>query len=119
MRACLDCGRPAPATRCDSCAQVRTIQLAPVRAARERDRERPSTTARGYGSEHRKRAALLRAISSVQHAECLLCAGPIDYRLRSPHPLSFAAHHVTQDKHGPMVPAHRVCNEREGQPSMH
>jgi hypothetical protein len=90
------------------------MSMAPARAARER--YRPSAAARGYGGEHRRRALALRTRSQLDHAPCMLCDQPIDYALRAPHPLSFAAHHTTPDKLGPMVPSHRVCNERAGRP---
>ena len=43
LRPCLDCGRLTSGSRCEPCGRA-------YRQAQER--ERPSTTARGYGSEH-------------------------------------------------------------------
>lgn len=75
--------------------------------------QRATTTQRGYGSNHQGRAAHLRA----QCLPCALCGHSIDYTLHAPHPLSYTAHHTTPHKDGPLVPSHRVCNERAGQPS--
>jgi hypothetical protein len=78
---------------------------------------RPSRQSRLYDAEHDRRAASLRAASDEHSAPCSLCAKPIDYSLRSPHPRSFVAHHTTRDKRGPLAPAHRRCNERAGEPA--
>ena len=72
-----------------------------------------STTKRGYGSTHQRRAAALRG----RGLPCSLCGQEIDYQLTAPHPHSFTAHHTTRDKSGPIAPAHRFCNEREGKPT--
>jgi hypothetical protein len=77
------------------------------------DTQRGSTAERGYGTEHQRRSADLRALRRA----CCLCGRGIDYTLRSPHPWSFTAHHLTRDKSGPMDAAHRVCNERAGKPT--
>lgn len=78
---------------------------------------RPSPASRGYDDEHEKRAADLRAEGERRSLPCSLCGCAIDYSLRSPHPCSFVAHHLTRDKRGPLAPAHRRCNERAGQPA--
>jgi hypothetical protein len=97
---CLDCGTPTRGrTRCPVHTQTHRMQ-------------RASTTQRGYGSQHQARAALLRA----QQLPCTLCGRDIDYALHAPHPMSYTAHHPTRDKAGPLLPAHRVCNEQAGQP---
>ena len=77
---------------------------------------RGTTTERGYGIVHQRRAARLRAESEQTDAPCCLCGEPIDYMLHRPHPMAFAAHHLTRDKLGPMGPTHAVCNDRAGQP---
>lgn len=92
-RPCLACGTPGTRGRCDNCGGRRT-------------------TARGYGADHQRRVAALR----TQANPCALCGQPIDYTLRSPHPGSFSAHHTTDDKRGPIVASHRLCNEQAGQP---
>jgi hypothetical protein len=48
---------------------------------------------------------------------CWLCGGWIDPELKSPHPMSWSADHVTPvsrggDNRGPLKPAHRLCNQR-------
>jgi hypothetical protein len=83
----------------------------------DKGRTRRSRHERDYDSEHVRRAAALRQAAEAVRAVCVLCRKPIDYRLRSPHPRSFVAHHTTSDKRGPLAPAHRDCNEAEGQPT--
>lgn len=78
---------------------------------------RPSRQSRGYDAEHEARAAALRADAERRGLPCGLCFEKIDFSLRSPHPRSFVAHHLTRDKRGPIGPAHRRCNERAGQPA--
>jgi hypothetical protein len=82
----------------------------------DRGRTRSSRHSRGYDHVHDARAADLRRQSRLDDAPCCLCGEPIDYALRSPHPRSFVAHHTTGDKRGPLAPAHRRCNEIEGEP---
>jgi hypothetical protein len=82
----------------------------------DRGRTRSSRHSRGYDSEHERRAYVLRRESWLDDAPCSLCGDPIDYALRSPHPRSFAAHHTTDDKRGPLAPAHRGCNGIAGAP---
>ncbi|MGH1563046.1 hypothetical protein [Mumia sp. DW29H23] len=77
---------------------------------------RPSRHHRGYGNDHDDRAAALRRQAASKQLPCALCNKPIDYTLRAPHPHSFAAHHTTRDKAGPIVQAHKRCNEIAGQP---
>ena len=53
---------------------------------------------------------------------CRLCGQPIDPRLAYPHPLSAAVHHtlgraVTGDDPRYLEAAHKVCNERAGDPT--
>lgn len=91
--ACLDCGRLSKTSRC------------PMHT-------RTTTNERGYDASHRIRAAALRALGRP----CSLCGQPIDYTLPHTSPQSFNAHHVTQNRQGPLSPAHRVCNERAGKP---
>lgn len=99
-RPCVKCGRPGTKTgMCTDCTRARYAQ-------------RPSTTARQYGAPHQARAARLRKLQRP----CCLCHQPIDYALHSPDPMSFSAHHLTEDKAGPIDAAHRVCNERAGKP---
>ena len=43
MRPCLDCGRLSSGSRCEAHARLHSAAV---------ERQRPSTTARGYGSEH-------------------------------------------------------------------
>lgn len=102
-RPCLDCGRPGTTGRCPTCK---------ARHQQTTDQRRGTPAQRGYDADHYRRAADLRA----KRRPCCLCHGPIDYLLRTPHPLSFTAHHLTGDKLGPMDAAHRVCNERAGRP---
>lgn len=99
LKPCLDCGRPRTPGRCPACQA-------------KRDSQRGTTTDRGYGTDHQRRSAALRELQRA----CCLCGQAIDYTLRGPHPRSFTAHHLTRDKRGPMDAAHRVCNERAGQP---
>lgn len=80
---------------------------------RAKDQARGTTAQRGYGGEHKTRAAALRK----ERRPCALCGHGIDYTLHAPHPLSFTAHHTTADKRGPLDAAHRVCNERAGKPA--
>lgn len=102
---CLDCGAPTRnGTRCP------THQ---AQADTQREAVRPRRQSRGYNAEHERRAAALRA----KGLPCSLCGAPIMYNLRSPHPASFAAHHLTKDKRGPLAPAHRLCNELAGAPT--
>lgn len=102
---CVDCGQPTRnGNRCPTHERA---------AKARREAQRPSRQDRGYDTEHEHRAAELRAM----HLPCALCLEPINYQLRSPHPRSFVAHHVTNDKRGPLAPAHRDCNERAGSPT--
>ena len=78
---------------------------------------RPSRQSRGYDAVHEARAAELRRDAERDGKPCSLCLEKIDFSLRSPHPRSFVAHHLTRDKRGPLAPAHRRCNEHAGQPS--
>lgn len=104
---CYSCGNPTRnGSRCPTCQTT-------VNAEREATRATPAQ--RGYDAQHQRRAAALRK----QGGPCALCGNNIDYQLRSPDPWSFSAHHVTDDKRGPMVAAHRRCNERAGKPSSH
>lgn len=78
---------------------------------------RPPRQARGYDAHHEKRAAKLRETAERLELPCHLCDGTIDYRLRAPHPRSFAAHHLTRDKrNGPLAPTHKRCNEIANEP---
>lgn len=48
---------------------------------------------------------------------CWLCGQWIDPDLKSPHPHSWSADHVnpvstSHDNHGPLKPAHRICNQK-------
>lgn len=50
---------------------------------------------------------------------CWLCGQWIDHDLKSPHPMSWSADHVTPvgrggSNHGELRPAHRSCNTRRG-----
>jgi hypothetical protein len=105
---CLDCGTPTDGTRCPTCQEAH---------ARTHEAARPTRAQRGYDSEHDRRAAQLRKTADEDDAACALCGGSIDYHRRSPDPMSFVAHHTTRDKRGPIEPAHRLCNERAGQPT--
>lgn len=81
------------------------------------ERFRPSRHQRGYDSEHSRRSDHLRQEAKDKGWPCVLCDRPIDFALRAPHPFSFAAHHTTRDKRGPLAPSHKRCNERAGQPT--
>lgn len=101
---CIVCGT---ATRNGSRCPEHQAHLDAARALR-----RGTSNDQGYNSKHRRRAAALRA----EGLPCAICLMPIDYTLRSPHPYSFTAHHLTPDKDGPIVPACRRCNEQAGKP---
>lgn len=56
LRPCLDCGRPGPASRCDSCRSTKN---------RERDAQRGTSAQRGYGTEHQgERATWAPAVAA-------------------------------------------------------
>jgi hypothetical protein len=102
VRAKARCARP-------DCDEVMPCLVHP----HDKGRTRSSRQSRDYDAEHDRRAAELRQTAEERRWPCSLCHLPIDYRLRSPHPRSFTAHHV-KDKRGPLAPAHRDCNERQG-----
>jgi len=112
-------GRPAhgvmtmPCLRCGTPIGRGTWCPAHTPAPRRPARPRGSTTQRGYGwKDHVVRARALRA----ERRDCCLCGEPIDYDAPKTSPRSFAAHHLTPDKAGPLDASHRVCNERAGPP---
>ena len=103
LRPCIVCGEPTTRARC------------PAHALTDR---RPTRHQRGYGTKHDARAHRLRALceANPSRAICALCGQPIDMRLRTPDPASFAAHHETRDRTGPLHPSHRICNIAAGRP---
>ena len=104
LRICQTCDQlHASGTRCPTTER---------RINREREVTSPSRAQGQYDGLHRKRALALRN----QRLPCSICGGQIDYALRKPDPGSFVAHHLTQDKRGPIAAAHRRCNERAGKP---
>lgn len=101
---CVRCGRPGTTRgKCDNCRRIDDAR---------REQERGTAAERGYDAEYfRRRAALAKLRRS-----CCLCGTPIDYSLKAPHPGAFSAHHLTQDKRGPIDAAHLGCNESAGKP---
>jgi hypothetical protein len=108
MRPCLACGTPTAGSRCDDCQR---------QALRQRETNRPTRQARGYGTHYEHRRARLRATARAQRLPCALCDQAIRWDEAPPHPESFSAHHTTRDKRGPLVQTHLVCNIRAGQPA--
>lgn len=78
MRPCLDCGQPAPGTRCDAC------RLAHARGV-ERQRDRPTTTRRGYGSRWKRLSRQARRMQPW----CSRCGTELD--LTGDHVVALAA----------------------------
>ena len=82
-------------------------RCAPCQAATERNREatRPSAAARGYGADHRKRAAAVLDGAT----ECCYCGKP-----PQPDDPFVACHIYAQSrggpKDGPLAAGHRSCN---------
>lgn len=64
-RPCIDCGQPAPGTRCPPCAALRE---------RPRDRRRGTPTERGYDASWRR----LRARAIRAHPWCTDCGTRTD-----------------------------------------
>ena len=94
LRPCLDCGTPAPASRCATCNTRRN-------AGKEAQRNPLRKTL--YDSAYRKEAKLVRENATV----CWVCGeGP-----RATDP--WQADHVRGgDPSSPLLPAHRSCNSR-------
>ena len=103
-RFCIDCGQVFDAATNPGKQRCKPCQ---VKNDRARDQRRGSPAARGYGADHRKRAAeVLR-----DAAQCCYCGGPPT----AADP--FVACHVYAQsrggpKDGPLAAGHRSCNNR-------
>jgi hypothetical protein len=111
---CSHCGTPhlTAGGLCPDCKLERDQR----RGQREQQR-RGTTTQRGRGWQHQKRAAALRTEAEAKGLPCHLCQRPIDYRLRKPNPWAFEADHLDTDPLGPLAPAHSYCNGSKGKPA--
>ncbi len=109
---------PRAPRRCTNagCDELQPCTSHPPRDYRTERSRYGSRHERHYDAGHVKRAASLRQTAKVKRSPCELCGQPIDFALRAPHPKSFAAHHRTRDRNGPLGPAHKRCNEQAGQP---
>lgn len=99
VRPCLDCQRPTRnGSRCPSCSQQREVK---------RDRQRGSSTARGYGYRWQQVSAY---VIKRDGGVCYLCG----------RPGADTADHVTPkarggaDEPGNLRAAHRACNSAKG-----
>jgi hypothetical protein len=87
IRLCERCGAPATSQRhhlCDRCrrrSEKRRVETVPARdRSREKQRVRPSTTARGYGSKHIRERNRVAKIVAAGEAVCVnpRCGRPIE-----------------------------------------
>ena len=75
VRVCRDCGAPASSQRhflCDLCRAMKRRESGVARRRRD-ERERPSTTERGYGGEHKKLRAKLAKVVEAGDGFCVRC----------------------------------------------
>jgi 5-methylcytosine-specific restriction enzyme A len=94
MTRCLGCGTRTQGSRCATCT-------------RRRDHARGTTTERGYGSEHQRRARQAIAL----HPCCSECGGMRDLTADHIIPLARGGHPL-----GPLRVLCRRCNSARGAP---
>lgn len=76
LRMCRKCGNPATSSRhhlCDGCRNAPRHRDRSDEYRRERERERPSSAARGYGSKHKKLREEWRLAVETGEIECARC----------------------------------------------
>ena len=97
---CIDCGNITNATRCATCASTRN-------KARHIARTH-------YRGNYQARRAALRRAAEAEDARCHLCGLLIDYTASANDPAAFQADHVAPGRpDSPLMPAHRLCNQRK------
>jgi hypothetical protein len=82
---------------------------------------RPTTTQRGYGSQHVRQARAVITRAHRNREPCWRCGGPLYPHLPGTHPLGTTADHdpplaIARRTGQPTTlrPAHRACNCRHG-----
>lgn len=78
----------------------------------------PSSNPRYYKPKARNN---IRKQLRLEQRPCALCGLPIDYTLKTPHPMSFEVDEIVPVSLGGdpcdinnCQPAHRICNQRKG-----
>lgn len=103
LKPCIDCGQPAPGSRCTEC-KVERARAGYVRAA---DR-RGTTAERGYGSRWRRLSERARA----RQPWCSVCGTSED--LTVDHLVPLAAGGPRHPRLGDVIVLCRSCNSRKG-----
>jgi uncharacterized Fe-S cluster-containing protein len=105
LKPCLDCGTLSRGSRCD-------VHEGLMKAKRDAARDTPERREKKrnlYNSHYRKERAALVEWVRQNGATCYLCNKQlgIDDRVE-------ADHVIASDPNSPLLPVHRLCNQRRG-----